>query len=46
MNDKYLNIKKEINKINLRIKEYLEKNDIHSKLENHNKKMLEANFAR
>ena len=44
MNDKYLDFKKEIEKINYRVKGIFEKKDIYSKLENHNKKMLEEDF--
>ena len=44
MDHKYLDFKKEIEKINQRIKGIFEKNKIYSKLEHHNKEMLEANF--
>ena len=46
MDDKYLDIKKEIEKINQESRSIFEKNDIYSKLESHNKKMLDANFGR
>ncbi len=44
MDDKYTNIKAEIEKINHRVKEYLWKYKIYSKLEDLNTKMLEADF--
>ena len=44
MDDKYLNFKKEIERINQELRSFFEKNDIYSKLENHNKQMLNANF--
>ena len=44
MEDKYQNYKDEIEKINQRVKEYLEKNDLYSKLKLINTKMLDANF--
>ena len=44
MEEKFLNFKREIEKINLRIKSIFEKNKIFSKLENHNQKMLATDF--
>ncbi|MDC1026009.1 peptide chain release factor 2 [Candidatus Pelagibacter sp.] len=44
MDDKYQDYKKEIEKINFRVRSIFEKNNIHSKLESSNTKMLEANF--
>ena len=45
MDDKFLNFKKEIEKILIReLRSIFEKNDIYLKLENHNKLMLGANF--
>ena len=44
MNDKYLSLKKEIEKINQRIKSIFEKNKIFSKLESINNEMLKPDF--
>ena len=44
MNDKYIKFKKEIEKLITELRSIFEKNNIYSKLENHNIKMLEANF--
>ena len=44
MDHKYTDFKKEIEKLIKELRSIFEKNDIYLKLENHNKKMLDANF--
>ena len=44
MDDKFINLKNEIEKINIELRSIFEKKNIYSKLEKHNKKMLDANF--
>ena len=47
MNDKYLNYKKEIEKLLIKeLRSIFEKNNIHSKLDNHNKKCLKKFLAK
>ena len=44
MDDKYLSFKKRLKELIKELRSFFEKNDIYSKLENHNKQMLDANF--
>ena len=44
MDEKYLDFKKEIEKLTLELRSIFEKNQIFLKLENHNQKMLAAGF--